>query len=125
MRMGKGSQEEDEFGSKKACSLPGLVFALVNGADGKNTNKAKEMRSKHSVTEQRRRSKINERFQILRELIPNTDQKRDKASFLLEVIRVSPIFTGEGYKLLKFIPGMEFRAHEINAMGPPKFARRP
>ncbi|GFP97933.1 transcription factor bim3 [Phtheirospermum japonicum] len=43
-------------------------------------------RSKHSETEQRRRSKINERFQMLRELIPENDQKRDKASFLLEVI---------------------------------------
>ncbi|KAE8659369.1 hypothetical protein F3Y22_tig00116962pilonHSYRG00186 [Hibiscus syriacus] len=43
-------------------------------------------RSKHSETEQRRRSKINERFQTLREIIPQNDQKRDKASFLLEVI---------------------------------------
>ncbi|XP_059452546.1 transcription factor BIM2 [Corylus avellana] len=43
-------------------------------------------RSKHSETEQRRRSKINERFQILRDIIPQNDQKRDKASFLLEVI---------------------------------------
>ncbi|KAL3636528.1 hypothetical protein CASFOL_018827 [Castilleja foliolosa] len=43
-------------------------------------------RTKHSETEQRRRSKINERFQMLRELIPENDQKRDKASFLLEVI---------------------------------------
>ncbi|KAF1002820.1 transcription factor BIM3-like [Apium graveolens] len=44
-------------------------------------------RSKHSETEQRRRSKINERFQILRELIPENDQKRDRATFLLEVIQ--------------------------------------
>lgn len=43
-------------------------------------------RSKHSATEQRRRSKINDRFQMLRQLLPNSDQKRDKASFLLEVI---------------------------------------
>lgn len=43
-------------------------------------------RSKHSATEQRRRSKINDRFSMLRELIPHGDQKRDKASFLLEVI---------------------------------------
>ncbi|XP_060957992.1 transcription factor BIM2 isoform X6 [Cannabis sativa] len=49
--------------------------------DGKSREKN---RSKHSETEQRRRSKINERFQILRELIPQSDQKRDKASFLLE-----------------------------------------
>ncbi|XP_073145477.1 transcription factor BIM3-like isoform X4 [Henckelia pumila] len=44
-------------------------------------------RSKHSETEQRRRSKINERFQILRDLVPENDQKRDKASLLLEVIQ--------------------------------------
>ncbi|KAL6135471.1 hypothetical protein ACLB2K_067699 [Fragaria x ananassa] len=43
-------------------------------------------RLKHSETEQRRRSKINDRFQKLREIIPENDQKRDKASFLLEVI---------------------------------------
>ncbi|KAL8546131.1 hypothetical protein ACS0TY_006019 [Phlomoides rotata] len=49
--------------------------------------KVNALRSKHSETEQRRRSKINERFQILRDLIPENDQKRDKASFLLEVIQ--------------------------------------
>ncbi|KAI3673319.1 hypothetical protein L6452_39436 [Arctium lappa] len=43
-------------------------------------------RSKHSATEQRRRSKINDRFSMLRGIIPHGDQKRDKASFLLEVI---------------------------------------
>uniref|UniRef100_A0A1J3FXY0 Transcription factor BIM3 n=1 Tax=Noccaea caerulescens TaxID=107243 RepID=A0A1J3FXY0_NOCCA len=43
-------------------------------------------KSKHSETEQRRRSKINERFQSLMDIIPQNDQKRDKASFLLEVI---------------------------------------
>ncbi|XP_024975318.1 transcription factor BIM2-like isoform X2 [Cynara cardunculus var. scolymus] len=54
--------------------------------DGRrNDQKASSHRSKHSETEQRRRSKINERFQILRDLIPQNDQKRDRASFLLEV----------------------------------------
>ncbi|XP_066319417.1 transcription factor BIM2-like [Miscanthus floridulus] len=43
-------------------------------------------RSKHSATEQRRRTKINDRLEVLRELLPHGDQKRDKASFLLEVI---------------------------------------
>ncbi|CAL1395279.1 unnamed protein product [Linum trigynum] len=57
-----------------------------NNTDGKNSDKASAVRSKHSVTEQRRRSKINDRFQILRELIPQCNQKRDTASFLLEVI---------------------------------------
>ncbi|KAH9739714.1 transcription factor BIM3 [Citrus sinensis] len=55
--------------------------------EGKSSEqKANTHRSKHSETEQRRRSKINERFQMLRDLIPQNDQKRDKASFLLEVI---------------------------------------
>ncbi|XP_031285643.1 transcription factor BIM2-like [Pistacia vera] len=55
--------------------------------EGKGSEqKTNAYRSKHSETEQRRRSKINERFQILRDLIPQNDQKRDKASFLLEVI---------------------------------------
>ncbi|CAH8355092.1 unnamed protein product [Eruca vesicaria subsp. sativa] len=50
-----------------------------------NEPKSKTPRSKHSATEQRRRSKINDRFQMLRQLIPNSDQKRDKASLPLEV----------------------------------------
>ncbi|CAA0825570.1 Transcription factor BIM2 [Striga hermonthica] len=85
MKSGKGPQEEedeeDEYGAKK-CVAP----SVNNSKDGKNSDKASAIRSKHSVTEQRRRSKINERFSILRELIPHSDQKRDTASFLLEVI---------------------------------------
>ncbi|XWS47519.1 hypothetical protein CRYUN_Cryun14cG0159400 [Craigia yunnanensis] len=55
--------------------------------EGKGSEQKTNMNwSKHSETEQRRRSKINERFQTLRDLIPQNDQKRDKASFLLEVI---------------------------------------
>nr|WIE96184.1 basic helix-loop-helix transcription factor [Loropetalum chinense var. rubrum] len=88
MKSGKGNLEEeeyddDDFGTKKE----GPSSNINNKADGKNNDqKANAMRSKHSVTEQRRRSKINERFQILRDLIPHSDQKRDTASFLLEVI---------------------------------------
>ncbi|KAF1864012.1 hypothetical protein Lal_00031165 [Lupinus albus] len=88
MRAGKGNveeeeYEEDEFGSSKKqapSSVPNT------NKDAKAVDKASAIRSKHSVTEQRRRSKINERFQILRDLIPQCDQKRDTASFLLEVI---------------------------------------
>lgn len=88
MRTGKGNQEEDEyeeedFGSSKK---QGTSSASNTNKDGKAIDKASAIRSKHSVTEQRRRSKINERFQILRDLIPHSDQKRDTASFLLEVI---------------------------------------
>ncbi|KAL8533557.1 hypothetical protein ACS0TY_009816 [Phlomoides rotata] len=87
MKSGKGhleeeDEEEEEFGTKKDAAS----FAN-NTKGGKNSDKANAIRSKHSVTEQRRRSKINERFQILRELIPHSDQKRDTASFLLEVIQ--------------------------------------
>lgn len=69
---------EDEFSSKRE--------GTSGSKDAKGNDRANVMRSKHSVTEQRRRSKINERFQILRELIPQADQKRDTASFLVEVI---------------------------------------
>lgn len=91
MRTGKGNQEdeeyeEEEFSSKKDGTSSTANNNSANNKDAKNNDKANAMRSKHSVTEQRRRSKINERFQILRDLIPNSDQKRDTASFLLEVI---------------------------------------
>ncbi|KAK8557715.1 hypothetical protein V6N13_008103 [Hibiscus sabdariffa] len=67
-------EEEDDDGE--------TVKVEGKGSEQKtNTN-----RSKHSETEQRRRSKINERFQALRDIIPQNDQKRDKASLLLEVI---------------------------------------
>ncbi|CAK7326422.1 unnamed protein product [Dovyalis caffra] len=91
---GKGNQnqeeeeyEEDEFGSRKDGPSSNVTTNNDNSSkDGKISDKANAIRSKHSVTEQRRRSKINERFQILRDLIPHSDQKRDTASFLLEVI---------------------------------------
>ncbi|KAK2663461.1 hypothetical protein Ddye_002035 [Dipteronia dyeriana] len=82
--------DDDEFLLKKENS--GTTLKVLSGelrvkVDGKNTDQRPNTpRSKHSATEQRRRSKINDRFQMLRELIPHSDQKRDKASFLLEVI---------------------------------------
>lgn len=55
--------------------------------DGRSSDqKSNTPRSRHSATEQRRRCKINDRFQKLKGLIPHSDQKRDKASFLSEVI---------------------------------------
>lgn len=66
--------DDEDFASR-------LTDEAKNGDRKPNTS-----RSKHSETEQRRRSKINERFQILRELIPENDQKRDRATFLSEVI---------------------------------------
>ncbi|XP_044465565.1 transcription factor BIM1-like isoform X2 [Mangifera indica] len=80
-------EDEEDYTIKKENSSTILKGELKVKVDGKNTDqKPNTPRSKHSATEQRRRSKINDRFQMLRELIPHSDQKRDKASFLLEVI---------------------------------------
>ncbi|XP_018498732.2 transcription factor BIM2 isoform X2 [Pyrus x bretschneideri] len=85
--------DQEEFVLKKETSTATTNAAtpykgdLRVKADVKSSDqKANTPRSKHSATEQRRRSKINDRFQMLRELIPHSDQKRDKASFLLEVV---------------------------------------
>ncbi|KAI6686298.1 hypothetical protein NL676_032211 [Syzygium grande] len=92
MRSGKGSQEYEEYEEEDLNSKKDGPSSNVSNSSNsanpkdKNSDRANAIRSKHSVTEQRRRSKINERFQILRELIPHSDQKRDTASFLLEVI---------------------------------------
>ncbi|EOA18010.1 hypothetical protein CARUB_v10006445mg, partial [Capsella rubella] len=70
--------------------LDGDVYSNLPSRNDSSTGRRNRSsgRSKHSETEQRRRSKINERFQSLMEIIPQNqnDQKRDKASFLLEVI---------------------------------------
>lgn len=77
--------EEDGFVIKDRSSHPkGNLSVKIESKT--IDQKPSTPRSKHSATEQRRRSKINDRFQKLREIIPNNDQKRDKASFLLEVI---------------------------------------
>ncbi|XP_020571065.1 transcription factor BIM1-like [Phalaenopsis equestris] len=86
-RFGIAFEDEDDdeevFGKKECTSQKELTMKV----DGKNNEqKTSTPRSKHSATEQRRRSKINDRFQMLIGLLPNSDQKRDKASFLLEVI---------------------------------------
>ncbi|KAJ4710689.1 transcription factor BIM2-like [Melia azedarach] len=88
MRTAKGNREEEDYDDEEFMSKKEAASTInnTNSKDGKNSDKASVIRSKHSVTEQRRRSKINERFQILREIIPHSDQKRDTASFLLEVI---------------------------------------
>ncbi|KAL7153043.1 hypothetical protein ABFS83_04G138600 [Erythranthe nasuta] len=82
--------EEDEFVIKKEPSSHSKDYLTGNLSvkiEAKTADqKPNTPRSKHSATEQRRRSKINDRFQKLREIIPNSEQKRDKASFLLEVI---------------------------------------
>jgi hypothetical protein len=91
-RSSRGFDDDDndgeEFTRREASSS---LKELTVRTDGKGSGSGSDQRpntprSKHSATEQRRRSKINDRFQILRDLIPHSDQKRDKASFLLEVI---------------------------------------
>ncbi|XXG72756.1 hypothetical protein AAC387_Pa07g1780 [Persea americana] len=77
--------DEDDYVKKEVVSSQKGDIGVKIEVKG-NDQRANTPRSKHSATEQRRRSKINDRFQILRELIPHSDQKRDKASFLLEVI---------------------------------------
>ncbi|KAL0736321.1 hypothetical protein Bca4012_012531 [Brassica carinata] len=96
LRSAKGTSQDDDlddeedFVMKKESSSTSQIHRdLRVKADARgagNDQKLNTPRSKHSATEQRRRSKINDRFQMLRQLIPNSDQKRDKASFLLEVI---------------------------------------
>lgn len=95
IRSAKASSQDDdgdddeEFVMKKESPSTSQKVDLRVKIDGKsmgNDQRPNTPRSKHSATEQRRRSKINDRFQMLRQLIPNSDQKRDKASFLLEVI---------------------------------------
>ncbi|VVB13676.1 unnamed protein product [Arabis nemorensis] len=83
--------DEEDFILKKESSSTSQSHRVdlrvkADARSSGNDQKLNTPRSKHSATEQRRRSKINDRFQMLRQLIPNSDQKRDKASFLLEVI---------------------------------------
>ncbi|XP_072978326.1 transcription factor BIM1-like isoform X5 [Typha angustifolia] len=92
-RSSRGFDDEDEddeeFAKREGSSSRKAELTVKvdgKGSGSGNDQRPNTPRSKHSATEQRRRSKINDRFQILRELIPNSDQKRDKASFLLEVI---------------------------------------
>uniref|UniRef100_M1C9Y7 Transcription factor BIM1 n=1 Tax=Solanum tuberosum TaxID=4113 RepID=M1C9Y7_SOLTU len=66
--------DEDFVIKKEPQSHPrGSLSVKVDGKG--NDQKPNTPRSKHSAT-----------FQMLRGIIPNSDQKRDKASFLLEVI---------------------------------------
>ncbi|XP_019464195.1 PREDICTED: transcription factor BIM1-like isoform X2 [Lupinus angustifolius] len=88
MKSAKDGAQDEEIENEEAFFLKKeSQRELKVKVDGKSTEqKPNTPRSKHSATEQRRRSKINDRFHMLRELIPHGDQKRDKASFLLEVI---------------------------------------
>ncbi|XP_012080446.1 transcription factor BIM1 isoform X6 [Jatropha curcas] len=117
IKSAKGSTQDDnlddeeEFVLKKESSSPVHKGELRVKVDGKSTDqKANTPRSKHSATEQRRRSKINDRFQMLRELIPHGDQKRDKASFLLEekVQKYEGSYQGWNHEPAKLVPWPNF-----------------
>ncbi|KAM3374792.1 transcription factor BIM1 isoform X1 [Capsicum galapagoense] len=99
--------EEEEFVVKKESPSPSRGNLSVK-VDGKNSDqKPNTPRSKHSATEQRRRSKINDRFLRLREIIPHSDQKRDKASFLLEVIEYIQFLQEKVHKYEGSYQGLE------------------
>ncbi|KAM0868652.1 hypothetical protein ACQ4PT_041171 [Festuca glaucescens] len=91
-RSNGGDDDDDGLAARREVSSSLQDLAVrVDGKGGSCSGSGTDQRpntpkSKHSATEQRRRSKINDRFQILRDLLPHTDQKRDKATFLLEVI---------------------------------------
>ncbi|KAI8541774.1 hypothetical protein RHMOL_Rhmol08G0088400 [Rhododendron molle] len=73
-------EEEEEDEDEEFVSRTTDATSHIAKADGKGTGqKGNAPRSKHSETEQRRR------FQMLKDLLPQNDQKRDKASLLLEV----------------------------------------
>ncbi|KAJ8563172.1 hypothetical protein K7X08_031624 [Anisodus acutangulus] len=110
MTSAKNSQEDDddeEFVVKKESPSQsrGNLSVKVNGK--RSDQKPNIPRSKHSATEQRRRSKINDRILKLREIIPHSDQKRDKASFLLEVIEYIQFLQEKVHKYEGSYQGLE------------------
>ncbi|CAI9781863.1 unnamed protein product [Fraxinus pennsylvanica] len=84
MKTGKGNQAEEAKDDEEFCARKDATGRTNNAEDGK---KANATRSKHWITEHDQRNKINDRFQILIELIPSSDEKRDTASVSLEVIQ--------------------------------------
>ncbi|XP_024976062.1 transcription factor BIM1-like isoform X2 [Cynara cardunculus var. scolymus] len=86
MSVREEEYNDEEFVIKKEPSFHHKGGISVKVGTTNPDQKPDSPRSKHSATEQRRRSKINDRFSMLRGIIPHGDQKRDKASFLLEVI---------------------------------------
>ncbi|XP_078437871.1 transcription factor BIM1-like [Wolffia australiana] len=81
--------EDDIFDKgevKHKVAVRTVKVDVDNSIEQNAEQKPSTPRSKHSATEQRRRTKINDRFRTLRDLIPPSEQKRDKASILLEAI---------------------------------------
>ncbi|KAM3307942.1 transcription factor BIM1 isoform X1 [Capsicum chacoense] len=109
----RGLPSDNCFPQKSECVIYNRRITTCIGnlsvkVDGKNSDqKPNTPRSKHSATEQRRRSKINDRFLRLREIIPHGDQKRDKASFLLEVIEYIQFLQEKVHKYEGSYQGLE------------------
>ncbi|XP_068644021.1 transcription factor BIM2-like isoform X2 [Aristolochia californica] len=115
MKLARSDLLEEEDDDEEDCVKKETSSQKGDAGLKGNDQKTVTPRSKHSATEQRRRSKINDRFQILRGLIPHSDQKRDKASFLLEVIehiqflqekvhKYETAFPGWNHESMKLIP---------------------
>ncbi|XP_071702213.1 transcription factor BIM2-like isoform X2 [Rutidosis leptorrhynchoides] len=112
MKFGKSVQEEEDHDEVFVIKKEPMSIKVD---DSNPDRKPNSPRSKHSATEQRRRSKINDRFSKLRGIIPHGDQKRDKASFLLEVIEYIQ-FLQE--KLHKYEDSSQERTNESPKMIP-------
>ncbi|KAJ0986841.1 hypothetical protein J5N97_005197 [Dioscorea zingiberensis] len=113
--VSRSSDDDEEFGKRDgSASHKGELGVKMD----RRSSDPSTPRSKHSATEQRRRSKINDRFQILRELIPHSDQKRDKASFLLEVIEYIRFLQEKVHKYEAPYPGWNQENAWNNSQGP-------
>ncbi|XP_039116244.1 transcription factor BIM2-like isoform X2 [Dioscorea cayenensis subsp. rotundata] len=113
--VSRSSDDDEEFGKRDGSSSH---KGELSGKVERRSSDPSTPRSKHSATEQRRRSKINDRFQILRELIPHSDQKRDKASFLLEVIEYIRFLQEKAQKCEASYPGWNQESAWNNNQGP-------
>ncbi|CAA0822477.1 Transcription factor BIM2 [Striga hermonthica] len=84
--MKSGEQHRDEHVNEEIGLKIDAPPSNILPTEGKSRGRSRAMKTKHSVAEQRRRNRINERFQMIRNLIPRSDMKRDTATFLLEVV---------------------------------------
>ncbi|GER40590.1 basic helix-loop-helix (bHLH) DNA-bindingsuperfamily protein [Striga asiatica] len=84
--MKSGEQHQDEHVNEEIGLKIDAPPSNILPTEGKSRGRSRAMKTKHSVAEQRRRNRINERFQMIRNLIPHGDLKRDTATFLLEVV---------------------------------------
>ncbi|KAG9448625.1 hypothetical protein H6P81_008590 [Aristolochia fimbriata] len=113
MKSARSDLAEEEDDDEEDCVKKETSSQKGDGGLKANDQKAITPRSKHSATEQRRRSKINDRFQILRGLIPHSDQKRDKASFLLEVIEHIQFLQEKVHKYEAAFPGWNHESMKL------------